>query len=113
MDSFVEAQNRLKRMSYRGAITLFKNAAKPRSSLLVHTCGREVTGLKTYRGPKRKEQPGICSIPGYSVPGGLLAGNPPDMTPKGPGELFLNANYDRRRQGDLQPDSGSRSLREI
>jgi hypothetical protein len=56
MDSFVEAQNRLKRMSYRGAITLFKNAAKPRSSLLVHTCGDEVTGLKTYRDPKRKEQ---------------------------------------------------------
>ena len=59
MDSFVEAQNRLKRMSYRGAITLFKNAARPRSSLLVHTCGREVTGLKTYRGPKRKDQLGV------------------------------------------------------
>jgi hypothetical protein len=59
MDSFVEAQNRLKRMSYRGAVTLFKNAAKPRSSLLVHTCGHEVTGLKTYRGPKRKDQLGV------------------------------------------------------
>jgi hypothetical protein len=33
-----------------------KNAAKPRSSLLVHADGHEVTGLKTYRGPKRKEQ---------------------------------------------------------
>ena len=56
MDSFVEAQNRLKRMSYRGAITLFKNAAKPRSSRLVHAYGHEVTELKTYRGPKRKER---------------------------------------------------------
>ena len=46
-------------MSYRGAITLFKNAAKPRSSLLVHTCDHEVTGLKTYQGPKRKEQFGV------------------------------------------------------
>jgi hypothetical protein len=36
--------------------------------LLVHTCGHEVTGLKTYRGPKRKEQFGVCSLPGYYVP---------------------------------------------
>jgi hypothetical protein len=35
------------------------NAVKPRRSLLVHACGHEVTGLKTYRGPKRKEQIGI------------------------------------------------------
>src|SRR6476660_6373600 len=95
VDPFVEAQNRLKPMSHSVVRYSVWNAAKPRSSLLVHTCGHEVTGLKTYRGPKRKEQPGICSIPGYSVPGGLLAGNPLDMTPKGPGELFLNANYDR------------------
>jgi hypothetical protein len=33
--------------------------------LLVHTSGHEVTGLKTYRGPKRKEQFGVCSLPGY------------------------------------------------
>jgi hypothetical protein len=61
MDSFVEAQNNLKRMSYAGA-SLCKNAAKPRSSLLVHPDGHEVTGLKTYRGPKRKKQLGVCSF---------------------------------------------------
>jgi hypothetical protein len=68
MDSFVEAQNNLNRMSYAGCVTLFKNAAKPRSSLLVHAYGHEVIGLKTYRGPKRKEQLGVCSLPGFYVP---------------------------------------------
>src|ERR1700676_3000679 len=67
MDSFVEAQNNLKRTSYAGA-SLCKSAAKPRSSLLVHADGHEVTGLKTYRGPKRKEQLGVCSLPGFYVP---------------------------------------------
>jgi hypothetical protein len=62
MDSFVEAQKSLKRMSYRGCVTLFKSTAKRRSSLLVHTYGHEVIGLKTYRGPKRKEQLGVCSL---------------------------------------------------
>jgi hypothetical protein len=37
----------------------------PRSSLLVHAYGHEVTGLKTYQGPKRKEQLGVCSIAGF------------------------------------------------
>jgi putative transposase len=32
---------------------VWDNAAMPRSSLLVHVYGHEVTGLKTYRGPKR------------------------------------------------------------
>jgi hypothetical protein len=55
MDSFVAAQNSSKRMSDEGCATLFKTRQKARSSLPVHTCGHEVTGLKTYRGPKRKE----------------------------------------------------------
>src|SRR3981189_2401367 len=64
----VEAQSNLKRRSNAECVTLFKNAAKPRSSLFVHAYGHEVTGLKTYRGPKRKEQLGVCSIPAfYSV----------------------------------------------
>ncbi len=42
-----------------------QDAAKPRSTLLVHAYGHEVTGLKTYRGPKRKDQLGLCSIPGF------------------------------------------------
>jgi hypothetical protein len=54
MDSFVEAQNSLKRTSYRGVRQSVQSAAKPRSSLLVHAYGLEVAGLKTYRGPKRK-----------------------------------------------------------
>src|SRR5258707_13607214 len=54
-------------MSYAGSATL-KNVAKPRSSLLVHAYGHEVTGLKTYRGPKRKEQLGVCSLPGFYAP---------------------------------------------
>ena len=66
MDSCVEAQNSLKRMSDQGGcVTLFKTRQKPRSLPLVHTSGHEVTGLKTYRGPKRKEQFSVCSLPGY------------------------------------------------
>ena len=37
------------------------DAAKPRSSLLVHACGRQLTGLKTHRGSKRKAQLPGCS----------------------------------------------------
>jgi hypothetical protein len=44
-----------------------KTRQKPRSSLLVHAYGHEVTGLKTYRGPKRKEQLGVCSLLGFYV----------------------------------------------
>jgi hypothetical protein len=52
----------MKRMSYRGYVTQLKGD-KPRCSLLVHTCNDEVTGLKTYQGPKRKEQFGVGSLP--------------------------------------------------
>jgi hypothetical protein len=45
-----------------GCVTLFKT----RQSHAIG--GHEVTGLKTYRGPKRKEQFGVCSLPGYYVP---------------------------------------------
>jgi hypothetical protein len=48
----------LKRMSYRRTSLCLKGD-KPRSSLLVHTCDHEVTGLKTHQGPKRKEQFGV------------------------------------------------------
>jgi hypothetical protein len=48
----------LKRMSYRRTSLCLKGD-KPRSSLLVHTCDHEVTGLKTYQDPKRKEQFGV------------------------------------------------------
>jgi hypothetical protein len=43
MDSFVDAQNNLKRMSYAGCVILF-DAAKPRSSLLDSAYSHEVTG---------------------------------------------------------------------
>src|SRR5207249_8374315 len=65
MDSFVEAQNNLRRMSDAGCFILFKTR---QSSLLVHADGHEVTGLKTYRCPKRKEQLGVCSLPGFCGP---------------------------------------------
>jgi hypothetical protein len=67
MDSFVETQNNLKRMATRSA-SLCLRRGKARSSLLVHAYSREVTGLKTYRGPKRKEQLGVCSIPAFYSP---------------------------------------------
>ena len=46
-----------------GGTSLYSKGDKPRSSLPVHTCDHEVTGLKTYQGPKRKEQFGVCSLP--------------------------------------------------
>jgi hypothetical protein len=48
-------------MSYAGCVTPF-NAAKRRNPLLVHACGHEVTGLKTYRSQKRKDQLGVRGI---------------------------------------------------
>jgi len=47
-------------MSERGASLCLKRG--------IQTCGHEVTGLKTYRGPKRKEQLGGCSLSGYYAP---------------------------------------------
>jgi hypothetical protein len=41
-------------------------------ALLVHAYGHEVTGLKTYRGPKRKEQLGVCSIAGFPSDSGSV-----------------------------------------
>jgi hypothetical protein len=67
MDSFMEAQNNLKRMSHAGCATLF-NTRQSHAARFVHAYGHEVTGLKTYRGPKRKEQFGVCSTPGFYSP---------------------------------------------
>ena len=66
MDSFVEAQNNLKRMSYAGCATL--KTWQSHAVRFSFIPGHEVTGLKTYRGPKRKEQLGLCSLPGFYVP---------------------------------------------
>jgi hypothetical protein len=41
--------------------SLGTDAAKPRSSLLIHADGFEVSGLRTYRGPKGKKPFGVCS----------------------------------------------------
>jgi len=63
-------------MSYAGCVTPFKRG-KPRNSLLVHAYGHEVTGLKTYRSPKRKDQLDVCSRRGIfqrcSRPLGFMA----------------------------------------
>ena len=54
MDSFVVSQNNLKRMSYAKCVTLLERGSHAvRFSFMP---GGEVTGLKTYRGPKRKAQ---------------------------------------------------------
>jgi hypothetical protein len=68
MDSFVEAQNSFKAHELPGGASLCLKRGKAPQFALVHTCGHEVTGLKTYRGPKRKEQLGVCSLPAYYVP---------------------------------------------
>jgi hypothetical protein len=68
MDSFVEAQNNLKRMSYGGSVTLFKTWQSRAVRFSFMPMGHEVTGLKTYRGLKRKERLGACSLPGFYVP---------------------------------------------
>ena len=63
-------------MSYRGYVTQLKGD-KPRNSLLVHTCDHEVTGLKTYQGPKRKEQFGVPeAAAGAAARPGLIAAGP-------------------------------------
>ena len=64
MDSFVEAHNSLRRMNCPGASLRLKRG-KASQFALVHTHGHEVMGLKTYRGPKRKAQLGVCSLPCY------------------------------------------------
>jgi hypothetical protein len=66
MDFLVEAQNSFKAQELPGGCaTLFKARQATHSSLLVHARGYQVTGLKTYRGQKRKEQLGVCSLPSY------------------------------------------------
>jgi hypothetical protein len=54
--------NELKRVSYAGCVTLFKTR---QSHAARFSFMPEVTGLKTHRGPKRKEQIGACSIHGF------------------------------------------------
>ena len=62
----MEAQNNLKRMSYAGCATL--KTWQSHAVRFSFMPGHEVTGLKTYRGPKRKEQLGVSSLPGYDMP---------------------------------------------
>jgi hypothetical protein len=65
MDSFCGgSENDLKAWATLGA-SLCLNAAMPRGSLLVHADDHAVIGLKTYRGPKRKEQLGVSSLAGF------------------------------------------------
>ena len=65
MDSFVEAQNSHKGHELPWGASLCLKRGKSTHSLLVHAGGHEVIGLKTHRGPKRKEQLGVCSLPSY------------------------------------------------
>jgi hypothetical protein len=61
----MEAQNSLKRMSVRGPVTLFKTRQSHAVRFSFIPVVMKSTGLKTYRGPKRKKQLGGCSLPGY------------------------------------------------
>jgi hypothetical protein len=61
MDSSVGAQN--KAHDSHCTRHSVENAANPRRSLFVHAYGHEVTGLKTYRGPKRKVKAQFEIIP--------------------------------------------------
>ena len=65
MVSFVEAQNSLKRMSERGASLSFKTRQSHAIRFSSKPMVMKVTGLKTYRGPKRKEEFGVCCVPGF------------------------------------------------
>jgi hypothetical protein len=68
MDSFVEAQNSLKRMSYAGCVILFKTRQSHAVRFSFMPMVVKSPRLKTHRGPKRKEQLGVCSLPDFYVP---------------------------------------------
>jgi hypothetical protein len=65
MDSFVEAQNNLKRMSYAGCVILFETLQSHAVRFSFMPMVMKSPRLRTYRGPKRKEQLGVCSLPGF------------------------------------------------
>jgi hypothetical protein len=58
-----------KRASYAGCVALSKTRPSHAARFWFIACGHEAIGLKTYRGPKRKAQPGaqstasLCSRP--------------------------------------------------
>jgi hypothetical protein len=58
MDSFVAARNNCEARELRRVLTLSKTRPSHAARYSFLACGDEATGLKTYRGPKRKEQPG-------------------------------------------------------
>ena len=68
MDSFIEAQNNLERTNFTGCVTLLKTRQSPAVRFSFMPMVMKSPRLKTYRGPKRKEQLGACSLPGFYVP---------------------------------------------
>jgi hypothetical protein len=68
MDSFVAARNNCEARELRRVLTLSKTRPSHAARFSFLACGHEATGLKTYRGPKRKEQPGHV----YSWPSALI-----------------------------------------
>jgi hypothetical protein len=66
MDSLVEAQNTLEGMSDAERVTLVKVRRSRAARLLFMPVVNEVSGLKAYRGQKRKDRFGVkwrCKTP--------------------------------------------------
>ena len=61
----MEALNNLKRMGYAGCVTLSKTRRSHAVRFPFMPMVMKSPKLKTYRGPKRKEQSGVCSLLGF------------------------------------------------
>jgi hypothetical protein len=64
MNSFVEAKNNLAH-ELRGCVILFITRQSHAVRFSFVPMFMKSPRLKTYRGPKRKEQLGVCSLPGF------------------------------------------------
>jgi hypothetical protein len=71
MDSFVQDQNSLKRMSYAGCVTLFKTQQSHAVCFSFMAMVMKSSGLKTYRGPGAARRVFLTwllsAIPRYSI----------------------------------------------
>jgi hypothetical protein len=66
MDSVCTGSEQFKAQEPRWVRRSVQNAASHAARFSFMPFGHEVTGLKTYRGPKRKERLGVRSIPGLA-----------------------------------------------
>jgi hypothetical protein len=66
-------------MSYAGCVTLFKARQSRTVRFSFMPLVMKSPGLKPYRDPKRKEQLGVCSLPGFYAPQAVI---PQPRTPR-------------------------------